>query len=90
MDVSCLKIIEQTGFITTVPDYCRSKNYHKKITPTVEDYVGKLTNLFMPFLKDNISEKAFLSLQEKTGILLNELITSDTAYYKHKKKGGKK
>lgn len=92
MDMSFINVIEQTGFITTVPDYSAAKSYHNRQTPTLEDYVARITNLFIPYLTSKITDRAFLSLQEKTGNILNELIKSDTAYFKTRKleKAGKK
>lgn len=52
-------------------NHCEKKIYEKDTSS--EDYVGKITAIFSPYISSNISEKKFISLQNEVKRIVSEI-----------------
>lgn len=56
--------IHNIGFISTVPRYGKDNQISTKES-SAEDYVGKITALFAPYILQNITDGKFCGLQNE-------------------------
>ena len=71
-DQQYLSLIHNIGFIPAVSSYTRDKKNYEKESST-EDYVGKITAIFAPYISKSITEGRFLKLQEEVKNILTEI-----------------
>ena len=63
-DQQYLSLIHNIGFIPAVTSYTREKkNYEREVSS--EDYVGRITAIFAPYIQTNISDGQFCGLQKE-------------------------
>ena len=70
-DSSFTTALRTFGFIETISRF-NGNNYSKKES-SLEDYVGKITALFSPYLPESISERDFSALQKELRSVLAEI-----------------
>lgn len=64
--------IHNLGFIPAVKNYTNKKKQTEKES-TTEDYVGKITAIFSPYISNNISENKFIRLQDRVKSIVSEI-----------------
>lgn len=64
--------IHNLGFIPAVKNYSCKKKQSEKESST-EDYVGKITAIFSPYISNNISENKFIRLQDRVKSIVSEI-----------------
>lgn len=71
-DQQYLSLIHNIGFIPAVTSYTREKkNYEREVSS--EDYVGRITAIFAPYISRNISEGKFINLQKEVKSIITEI-----------------
>lgn len=50
-----------------------SSSVKRKIEPSADDYVGKITALFLPYVSDQISERDFSAVQFKLKKIVSDM-----------------
>ncbi len=64
--------IHNLGFISAAKNYTCCKKQKEK-EATTEDYVGKITAAFLPYLKQNITDGKIISLQNEIKKIVCEI-----------------
>lgn len=71
-DQQYLSLIHNIGFIPSVTSYTREKkNYEREVSS--EDYVGRITAIFAPYISRNIPEGKFINLQKELKSIITEI-----------------
>ncbi len=71
-DQQYMSLIHNIGFIPPVKNYAGDKKDYERESST-EDYVGKITAIFAPYISKSITEGRFLKLQEEVKNILTEI-----------------
>ena len=74
MNELCLEsVIYGLGSIATVRDYEYGKQSYERKDNSVEDYIGKITAVFLPYIYQNISDKSFMNIQKELERIVSEI-----------------
>ncbi len=72
MGMSLEQKIHDFGFVSVITQQREAKAYERENSST-EDYVGKITAIFSPYLSTKISESKFMGLQENIKKIVSEI-----------------
>jgi len=71
-DSSLLSTLHTLGFIEAITKFNGGNPYQKRESST-EDYVGRITAVFLPYMKNSVSEKDFNSVQTSLKKIVTEI-----------------
>lgn len=71
--MSLEQTIHNFGFVSVVTQQRDSRSYERESCNSTEDYVGKITAIFSPYLSTKISESKFMCLQENIKKIVSEI-----------------
>ena len=72
-DTSFSNTLHTLGFIEAITRFDGSSSVKRKIEPSTDDYVGKITALFLPYVSDQISERDFSAVQFKLKKIVSDM-----------------
>lgn len=72
-DTSFSNTLHTLGFIEAITRFDGSSSVKRKIEPSADDYVGKITALFLPYVSDQISERDFSAVQFKLKKIVSDM-----------------
>ena len=72
-DTSFSNTLHTLGFIEAITRFDGSSSVKRKIEQSVDDYVGKITALFLPYASDQISERDFSAVQFKLKKIVSDM-----------------
>ena len=70
-DTNFATALHTLGFIEAISHFSGNPASRKELS--LEDYVGKITTLFSPYIPKNISEREFNSIQVEIKRILSEI-----------------
>ncbi len=71
-DTSFATALHTVGFIEAISRFGESNELKGK-NPSIEDYVGRITAIFSPFLLNNIPEGKFIGIQTEVKKVVTEI-----------------